>query len=438
MRTPAAVVTANGPNETEVRAQIDGACGGASRLDRVMLGRLSILLALSLAATAALPKAATAQRVPPDPRAERGPRLSDAPEAHIRDLRVTPGTVNARFEFRARSRLSAVLQLSANAPVRDAQGRWEFRTAVPVRRVAERAGTGVYEVVVGSLDPGRRYHYIVTLQGSDPRLPHQLTGALTTERLVADVATDTKLTESVGYHIRNVRVEPTATKVWISFQGRPDQVPIVEIARRAPRPNLDGRLELRDGLVGGYPMGGSPANGIYRIEVGGGVELEQGAEYHYLITVPSGSIRRPYQQAGTFRMQEQSVRVVLTAIEIRNDGNGGAGRELGFDLYVNQQMVRQVNGGRKLRLRTGGIHRIDEVAVLEHVPDSLSIRIETLHDDRDTRGLWAWTPARTTVDLARRPGLDPRPIYLMLVSENFHKGERLSYIVTGQLDIIRQ
>ena len=322
-----------------------------------------------------LPTAVAAQESNRDRINVEASKVLPNPELHIRRVTLRPGTENVTIAFEARANVNAIVEVSGSGMAKKSA------------RASGDPPRGKYQVTVTGLKSATRYDYAIVVPSNDPRTPYRLTGHFTTERAAAVVAQRAPLTESAAYHIRNVRVEPTATKVAISFQGRPDQVPIVEIARRAPRPNLDGRLEVREELVGGYPMGGSPANGIYRIEVGDRVALEQGAEYHYLITVPSGSIRRPYQQAGTFRMQKQSVRVVLTAIEIRNDGRGGAGRELEFELCATLagvqrterslaceasfQSVLRVNGGRALKLRTGGIHRIKEEVVLERVPDSL-------------------------------------------------------------------
>jgi hypothetical protein len=418
-------------------------------------------------AACALPGSAQAQERPDVrtvPQSGKTERLSELPEAHIRNIHVAPGTVNSLLQFTAPSNAGPVVQVSPDAPVRDPERRWSFRAPVARQRATERIGTGTYQLTVGNLQAGRRYHYIITVPSSDPARPWQVTGQFSTQPAVATIATGDKLTESAAFHFRDVRVEPTATRVSIAFRGLPEQVPFVEISRGAPRKDLDGRMEFRhEDLVGGYPMGGSPRTGDYRIEIGESMELQQGQRYHYLINVASGNVRRPYQETGTFVMQSQSVRVVFTSIHIGNDSDQGGGGELGFVVWVNG-VGRAVNGGNVLALRTDQVHAVSEDIVVENVPDRLVLHVDGWDDDSDViteaAAAWSrfgtslveprfsgpgkdatleWNVARQEWDLSRHPGTNPARIAFVLSSmPNGGDKGRLSFSVMGHLEITRQ
>jgi hypothetical protein len=370
-----------------------------------------------------LPPALAAQESNRDRIKVEASKVLPNPELHIRRVTLRPGTENVTIAFEARTNVNAIVEVSGSGMAKKSA------------RASGDPPRGKYQVTITGLKSATRYDYAIVVPSGDPRTPYRLTGNFATERPAAVVAQRAPLTESVGYHIRNVRVEATATKASLSFQGRPDVVPIVEISRGAPRPNLDGRLEFRrEDLVGGFPMGGTPRTGHYRLELGGRVDLEQGARYHYLINVPSGNVRRPHQEAGTFRMLMQTVRVHFTSIEILNDGNGGNGSDITVH-FVAGPREHWVNGHKELRLRSGAVHRIDEVMEFDNAPDTVRVQANAVV----TAGQNIFVSnAATALDLTRRPGLNPRTIWLLLESGPVTRTNRFAFRVGGNVDIIRQ
>jgi hypothetical protein len=312
------------------------------------------------------------------------------PELHIRDVKVEPGTDHVIITFRGRANTPASVDVS--------------RTGERTRAARAAAlASGVYRAEVKGLRSGAEYSYAIVLASSDPRTPYRLTGRFRTQRPAADVAAEEKISDRGDFRIRNVQVAPGPEKVVITFDGSFAGVPFVELGSAAPRRNLDGRYEFAaDRIIGGYPVGPGATAGSYRVDASVATELKQGTVYHYIITAPSGDLRRPYQVTGEFTTSSRTVRLLLRAIAIVSDSDATGAGELSFHIYVNDRLQHTTG---TVRRNDGELVEINREMVLENVPDELIIHVIGFDDDEDAVDVAGNFGARFKAEPASAPHL---------------------------------
>jgi hypothetical protein len=332
-----------------------------------MRSRLTVLISCIL--SIALPATAHAQERRTDRITPHQSGTVPDPGMYIRSVRVEPGTENVVITFQARTNTNATVEIGR---------RGERARSV---RAGGTPAAGAYRAQLSGLRPDTEYTYAIYVPSTDPRAPHRLNGSFRTQRPAAAVAAREQLTERGDFHIRNVTVTPAPEKVVITFEGRFAEVPFVELGSAAPRRNLDGRYEFAaDRIIGGYPAGSDRATGVYRVDASIATALQQGTVYHYIISAPSGDIRRPHQVTGQFTTNTRAVRLTFQRIEIISDSDATGAGELSFAIYVNDRLQHAIG---TVRRNDGEAIEINREFVLENIPDRLVIHVEGYDDDED-------------------------------------------------------
>jgi hypothetical protein len=233
---------------------------------------------------------------------------------------------------------------------------------------------------------------VVAKQGDQPSSPPSGSGGGFSDTISIGKDKDRGSVYRNLFAISNVRVEPGARYVIIRFEGPPNQVPYVAIGRAAPIMK-NSEWVFGDNLVGGGFVGPGmvsaeqKAKGEYVFASAAGTTisndgLEMGTTYHYIITIPAGAGRRPYQDIGSFATLREitTVKVVWEKVLVEDDSDDLSTGEIQFWFWANygqpsQKYSEYYNGDAD----SGHTYDINRAVIIENAPNLLAL-VASGHD----------------------------------------------------------
>ena len=262
-------------------------------------------------------------------------------------------------------------------------------------------------------------------------------------------------------------VTPMFKGVAIGFPAHPGASPVIEIAKEAPSGQWAGDWRYGAPLVrqGATALrkGATPTQVEYLTSTSA---LEQGAGYHYLVTVPDPTGGLPLQTTGRFTALGQNVKVVFTSIRVLSDSDDEGAGELSFDFSLN---IGETNGKRRtlgsleqpLAWESGQRHRIESLMLplfIERGRDRLRIMVSGFEDDRSIPAGCPLAPrdpkpfenarpkddcwgdhnhAKGEFDLSKYPGNSASFPFTLSSMAPEARGATLAFDVSGYVEITR-
>ena len=245
-------------------------------------------------------------------------------------------------------------------------------------------------------------HFVATAHG--PWKPRSATAIIGT--VGADAERDSRTT--IG-RLHDIKVIPELRGVGFRFIARPNALPFVEIGKEKPIKGMDGIWVVRDPLRMSMDRDNKNSSATVTTYVGASrpqnLMLDQGTQYHYIVTVPeSGTSAKPQQKTGTFRTLTRTASVIFTGIHVLNDSDEETDGDLTFGFFANPGESSQVQKRwDEQTWASGPRRRIDERLVVHDAPERLRIVVSARDDDKSQRDICIQLPLEPNNFDALRP-----------------------------------